>query len=145
MKTLTETIYTFSELPKDAQQKAISNYLDINTEFNWWDDFKNDLEDIGCELVGFDIYYDKIEIYFNKDLEIIADNILFNYGESTKIYKIALIYLKDKNEDIFKNNVTRYFIKEIKNLYEYLISDEAIAETFEANDYHFDLKGKIKG
>ena len=58
MKTLTETIYTFSELPKEAQQKAISNYLDINTDYRWFDYIEEDayvsrnLKKVAAFLIG---------------------------------------------------------------------------------------------
>ena len=146
MKTLTETIYTFSELPKEAQQKAISNNIDINVYEGWWDFIAHDLQDIGCKLVEFDLYYNSIKIEFTKDPEIVASIILQNHGLNCHTYKIAKQFISEEiDEDEFCKQLQKYYLNSLHINYDYLICDQAIIDTFEANDYHFDLNGKIKG
>jgi hypothetical protein len=146
MKTLTETIYTFSELPKDAQQKAISNNIDINVYEGWWDFIAHDLQDIFCKLVEFDLYYNSIKLEFLKDAETIASIILENHGASCQTYKIAKQFLSNEiDENQFLKQLQNKYLNSLHIEYDYLTCNQAIIETFEANDYHFDLNGKIRG
>jgi hypothetical protein len=146
MRTLTETIYTFSELPKEAQQKAISNYSDINMNYRWFDYVEEDLMEIGCKLIQFDLYYNSIKIEFTKNPGIVASLILQNHSLTCQTYKIAKQFLcKEIDEDEFCKQLQKAYLNSLHIQHDYLISDEAITETLEANDYHFDLKGKIKG
>jgi len=146
MKTLTETIYTFSELPKEAQQKAISNYSDINTDYYWHDFVEEDIKAIGCKLVAFDLYHNSIKLEFLKDAETIASLILENHGASCQTYILAKQFLIEEiEENQFLKELQNKYLNSLHIEYDYLTSDQAIIDTFEANDYYFDLNGKIRG
>ena len=52
METRTYNVYKFEELSKEAQEKAIENYRDINVDFQGYDettleDLKEELEKLG--------------------------------------------------------------------------------------------------
>jgi len=146
MKTLTETIYRFSELPKDAQQKAISNNIDIHFNYTCYDFIEEDLKEINCKLVEFSLYYNTIKIKLLTDAETVASQILSNHGESCNTYKIAKEFLCNEiHEEQFLKQLQKYYLNSLQIQEDYLRSDEAIIETFEANDYYFDLNGKIRG
>jgi hypothetical protein len=146
MKTLTETIYTFSELPKDAQQKAISNNIDIHFNYKWYDFIEEDLKEINCKLVEFDLYYNTIKIKLLTDSETVASQILSNHGESCNTYKIAKELLCNEiDEEQFLKQLQKDYLNSLQIQEDYLRSNDAIIETFEANDYYFDLNGKIRG
>jgi hypothetical protein len=146
MKTVTETIYIFSELPKDAQQKAISNNIDIHFNHTWYDFIEEDLKEINCKLLEFDLYYNTIKIKLLTDAETVASQILSNHGESCNTYKIAKELLCNEiDEEQFLKQLQKDYLNSLQIHEDYLRSDEAIIETFEANDYYFDLNGKIRG
>lgn len=101
------------------------------------------------------------------------DKIKANHGENTDTYLLALkfeaqynaeftkfedinkpIYVKeDKEQDFddfladfeheFKDDLLDCYADIIQNEYDYLLSDEAIIETIEANDYDFTKEGKL--
>jgi hypothetical protein len=146
MKTVTETIYNFNELPKDAQQKAISNNIDIHFNYKWYDFIEEDLKEINCKLLEFDLYYNTIKIKLLTDAETVASQILSNHGESCNTYKIAKQFFSNEiDENQFLKQLQNKYLNSLHIEYDYLTCNQAIIETFEANDYHFDLNGKIRG
>lgn len=50
--------------------------------------------------------------------------------------------MEEKINEFIKELATK-FLKQLEESYEYLISDEAIIDTFNANDYRFDIEGRI--
>jgi hypothetical protein len=60
MRKIKTNIYKFEELTVQAQQKAIENLRDINTNHDWYDDIFEDATTIG-RLFGLDIE----KIYFS--------------------------------------------------------------------------------
>ncbi|CAN5497299.1 hypothetical protein BH09BAC6_BH09BAC6_16240 [soil metagenome] len=62
MKTITLKLYNFKELTKEAKEKALTTYRDLNIDFYWWD---NEYEDF-IELVSYlGITIDKDSIKFS--------------------------------------------------------------------------------
>ena len=51
-ETVTYTYYTFDELTDEQKKKAIEQYRDINTHYNWHDDTLNDFKE-ALEILGF--------------------------------------------------------------------------------------------
>lgn len=60
MKTITLKLYSFNELAKEAKEKALTIYRDINTSFDWWDDEYEDFVTL-CSYLGIAVIKDSIK------------------------------------------------------------------------------------
>lgn len=156
MKTITTTtnVYKFNELNDDAKQAALDELYSINVEYyDWWEQVKEDLSQIHCKLVGFDIDRGSYcELKFNYADQVI-EAILKNHGETCETYKIAKrfenqVLDEDErwNEDAvieFKQELENEYLTMLRNEYDYLTSEVVILETIEVNDYDFTEDGKL--
>ena len=59
MKQITLKLYSFNELDKEAKEKALTTYRDLNTNFDWWDDEFEDFITL-CSYMGIAVIKDKI-------------------------------------------------------------------------------------
>lgn len=57
MRTIRTKVYTFNELNKEGQEKAIEINSDINVLHDWWNFTYHDAKEIGLKLIGFDLDY----------------------------------------------------------------------------------------
>lgn len=158
MKKMIITLYSFSELSEQAQQKALENLAYINVEHNWWDDIYQDAKIVGIEIQSFDVEW---KPYANgkimNDTMQTAIAICDNHGKETGTYKKAEEFLRiinnykpdddvDTREEIeedFKRKILHEYAKILKNQYDCRQSKEAIIETIEANDYTFEEDGTL--
>jgi hypothetical protein len=60
MKTITLKLYSFNQLDKDAKQKALTTYQDLNIGFDWWDDEFEDFIEL-CSYLGIAVSKDSIK------------------------------------------------------------------------------------
>jgi len=171
MKTISINLYSFNELSKEAQNKALSNLATINVEHDWWDATYEDAKNIGLELTGFDLDRNK---HASGKLTLsaceVAQNILNNHGDTCDTHKIATEFLDKHNplfadymneesehyesfeqegklqdlESDFLNDLLSEYATMLQREYEYLISDESIIETIELNDYTFEENGTLR-
>lgn len=163
MKTIEINLYSFSELTLEAKQKALNKYCDINVGFDWWDVTYDDAANIGLKITGFDLDRGN---YCNGQLTLaaneVAQNILNEHGEQCQTYKTATNFINEwqpifnkyieteegedellELENNFTNELCNNYLKILRSECEYLTSEKAIIETFEANDYYFDINGKL--
>ena len=77
----------------------------------------------------------------DNDLDIYSDRISDNDDACSKIYLMVdklgediIDFCRDKASDLYRS---------LENEYEYMLSDEAISESCEANEYYFTKKGRI--
>ena len=159
-------VYKFEELPEEGKRKALSNYGDINTDYNWYEFTYDDAKNVGIKILGFDLHYREIKIELQDSTEDVIENILREHGthcetyETAQAYKVKLKAVRDENEknipcthdfDIGYDEVDKDFIEAIgkdylsilEKEYEYLQSELAIIETLNSNDYEFTEDGKI--
>lgn len=173
MKTIEIQIYKFSELSEAAQQTAITNHSDINTDFEWWDCIYEDAKTIGLNINGFNLYRNNgCSGYLTEDFQTVCDLIIANHGEQCDTFKTAQSFRKQYNDLVkkysdevkidvvtegneydfdqeadgletdFVNAILEDYAQILQNEYEYLISEKAIIETIEANDYDFTENGE---
>lgn len=166
MKVLEITVYSFNELSKEAQQKAISNLYDINVDNEWWEFIYEDAKNAGLKITGFDLdrgSYCKGE--FILSAHEVAANIVRDHGETCETFKTAQSFLDAVNEiqgkyeefegadyegemmdaeSDFLNSLCEDYLTMLRKEYEYLTSDEAIKETIEASEYTFLADGRMK-
>lgn len=147
MKQIVTTLYTFDELPQEVKQKALNENYFINTELDyWWKERLEEIEDLGFEVVNFELWRNILDITPQIEIFDIVWNIKMEHGENCKTYKIAKQFENlEISEDEFIDKISDEYLHIIRKEQEYLESDESIIETFRANNYHFDLNGKIKG
>jgi hypothetical protein len=168
MKTITINLYSFSELSKEAQQKAINKLATINVDFAWWNTTYEDAKNIGLEITSFDLDRNRnAQGKFNISACEVAQNILNEHGEDCQAYKIAAEFLDKHNplfsdymdessehyesaeqegklqdlESEFLNNLLNEYANILQKECDYLMSEQAIIETIEANDYTFEENG----
>ena len=163
MRTIEIKLYKFDELDKQTQEKVIENYRYINVEDTfWYECIKEDFSTLGLEIQAFDLdrgNYADIEI---GDFQITSIKIIEEFGDSVPIKQTAKNYLDEYNkiesnfkddEDIereleildeeYQKEYSEDILSYLRSNYEYEISDEAVINTIEANDYDFTTEGKI--
>lgn len=166
------TVYSFSELAEDVQDKVLEKFADINVDYDWYQSVYEDAEMVGLKITGFDIYRRDISIDFTRDAPFTAGKILAEHGEQCDTYKLAQAFeadrdaLVEKHSDGVNLNVVDYeneyefdqecneleadflqslgeaYLSMLEEQYEYLSSREAIVETIEINEYLFTKNGK---
>ena len=170
MKTKTYTVYKFSELPEESKQKALENYRgDMNLDYEWWqDDALLDIPGATWKKIYFDLdrgqflQFEGLDIPKSEEFrellklsEALWKKVSYNFSNSrNSSSEIDFIYVDDVNltdrelriledaEEIFSDKVHQAW-KNLRDEYEYRMSNKAVIETFEANDYDFTLEGKI--
>lgn len=158
METITLNLYKFSELSEDAKKKAIEKHLYINVDHEWWDFIYYNAKKIGIKISAFDIYRKDIDVKFIEDAEDVANNIIKDYGKNHSMTKLSEKFIEDYTnlvtadevsasdvEDIeeeFLKDIGEEYLSMLQQDYDYYTSDEAIAETLEANEYDFLETGK---
>lgn len=170
MRVIETAVYTFKELSKKAQVKAIAGLANINVDHNWWDFTYEYAANIGLKLTGFDLNYGRnVEGEFTGDARETARLIFDTHGKDCRTYatakkfvvKMAPYILKygdamdtgdlfygeeEEIQDIydqFKKSLLNDYGHILQEEYDYRISDEAIKESIEANEYEFEEDGTL--
>ena len=169
MKTIEVKLFSFDELSEDAKQTAINNHLDINVNFDWWQNTYEDAKNIGLEITSFDLERNRhAKGNFILSACEVAQNILNAHGENCATHKTAESFLEDFNplfseyldessehyessetegklqdlETDFLNSLLEDYSIILQNECDYLQSEEAIKETLIINEYDFLESGK---
>jgi hypothetical protein len=161
MRTITTTLYKFDELTEDAKRKAIQRLNDINTMFEWWEYIYEYAEEVGIEIIGFNIDNGDISIKFEESIEKTMQLILSEHGEICDTNKLAKQYLSERKQleqqykgiDLedklsfvdpdFTQQLEKCYLKLLQEDYDYRTSDEAIIEGIQANEYEFTEDGNL--
>ena len=145
MKNITITLYEYSELSAEAQKKVLTDLADINVFFDWWDSTYEDAERIGLKITGFGLDENKhCKGEFALPAKVVAERILIEHGEVCNTYAAAERFLAGQDhigngieEDIFLNELLRAYANILQEESIYLLGEEAVIATIEANDYWF--------
>ena len=163
MRTIEIKVYKFEELDKQTQEKVIENYRYINVEdSSWYYWIQEDFSRLGLEIQEFNLDRGNYAKIYIDNFEDTSKNIIEYFGDSVLIKQTAKNYLDEFNkiqanfkedEDIereleildeeYEKEYSEDILSYLRANYEYEISDEAIIETIEANDYDFTTEGKI--
>lgn len=170
MQTQTITTYNFNELNEKAKEYALNKNRELCVSDNWYADTFADAEEFGVRISTFDLdRAQKIGGEFVWSEIEVADLILDNCGETTEMYKVATNFKKERDElcnsweyidgapvneekledelnvieNKFEKDILWQYWKILRNEYEYLFSDEFLADHFENNEYQFTENGKI--
>lgn len=154
-------VYKFSELSAQAQNKVYLDFSDVNLMGDWWNFIYEDAENIGLKLTGFDQNYNTEGKLLISAPEC-AEKIKEDHGTGTHTYKIAADFLRfldtltgkyatiedcpeeeiEQLENEFLGELLKAYGTSLREEYDYKISEEAIKETIEANEYEFTANGK---
>lgn len=165
--TTTKTVYSFDELSKQAQRKAIEWYL-VNCACvdSWWDYVYDDAKEVLLKITSFDIDRgNNITGEFIEDAEACARKIIQTHGISCSTYRTADAYMdqllaiqasavdgalsEDEEEmleviaDEFLKDILEDYLSNLRSEYEYQMSEENAIESLEANEYEFTIEGNI--
>ena len=163
MKTIEIKLYKYEELDKQTREKVIENYRYINVEDTFWYDWiKEDFSRLGLEIQEFDLNNPNYAKIYINNFEDTSKNIIEEFGDNVLIKQTAKNYIDEYNkiqanfkddEDIereleildeeYEKEYSEDILSYLKANYEWEISDEAITNTIEANDYDFTTEGKI--
>lgn len=170
MKTIEINLYSYEELSQEVQKTVLNKYCDLNIDNSWYDYTYEDAAQIGLKITGFDIdYRPNASGDFTLSANEVAQSILSEHGNMCETYEVAEIFMNkwqpifndymnenSKNyesvelserlidlESGFLNTLLHLYAKLLRHEYEYLTSDAAIIDTFEANNYTFEASGKM--
>ena len=170
MRTIELNIFEFSELSEESKANAIEKLSDINVDYDWWDCTYEDAKMIAIDIKGFDIgrgSYCEIEV---DDCQDSAKLIIVNHGECCNSFKSAKDFLEtsakltnlldededneykieaieellESLEDVFKKELSEYYLNDLRVDYDYRLSDEAVIEAIENNNYEFLENGEMR-
>lgn len=158
--TTTKTVYKFDELSDSAKEKARDWYRGGSLDYEWWDGVYEDAERVGLKIKEFDIdrgAYVKAE--FKTSAEETAHKIEQEHGESCDTFIDSSNYLKEREsivrtpDDIgdkldeldgeFLKTLCEDYRIMLQKEYEYLLSNESVDESIQANEYEFLENGKV--
>ena len=142
MRTIELKAYEFSELNEKAKEKVLQQYCSLNVDNeSWWDIVFEEFNDLGLKINSFDIYRQEIDFDFIDDINELCINVINNFGDED-IVNICEDYLKNKGDkQYYKKLIAEEVLTTLTNEYDYLISEEAVIETIEANEYYFNIDG----
>ena len=170
MKTIEVKVYSFNELSQEAKEVAISKFLDINVNFDWWGNTYEDAKQIGLKISSFDLDRNKhAKGEFILAANEVAQNVFNSHGEDCETYKTATNFMgewqtvfnnyMDENHKLYESREAEETMQELETEFlnsiledyanilqkesDYLQSEEAITETIEANYYQFLESGKL--
>lgn len=164
---VTETkVYTWNELTDEQKEKVLEKQRYINVDYEWWDGIYEDAAEVGIKITSFNLDRNRhAEGEFTLSAAEVAANIIRDHGEQCETYKTAEKFLGDQNDDPmpdeddddfpewenrmidleeeFRKSIIEDYSIMLQKESEYLLSDDAIIETIEANEYEFDENGNI--
>lgn len=167
IKTLTIECWKINdpELPSKVKGKILEKQGDINVDYPWWSITYDDAKEVGLKITHFDFDRRKeigIEFLPGHNGETVAKKIMEIHDDTTMTYAHADRFLKDiakiegldqdeaEAVDTFKDLQKTFldflgsqYLVFLEQDYYHRISEEAVIETLEANDYDFDEYGNI--
>lgn len=167
----TVTSYKFHELSEQAKEKArqwMRGCIGMTTD--WADNIENDALEVGLKLTAWDIGRAQVcEGEFTEGAEHTAHRILDEHGETCETFRIASEYLRARDEAVdtatrdeqgefedpealenkldeleaeFLHDLCSEYLTTLDNEYAYRMSDEAVDEDMETNEYDFTQDGE---
>ena len=153
MHTYTQTVttYDYDELSPEAQTKAIEWWLGSGLDYEWWDAVYEDAKNIGLEISEFDIgRTNHIRGSLTGDLADTLAAILKDHGRQTDTYRLVQDFYWQRHNgnsytvEEFEHALLEEYLVMLRNEYEYLTSEESVAENIRANGYEFLEDGSIQ-
>lgn len=159
------TYKTWKRAPKAVRERVLEKNRDLNTlHEEWWECVYEDARRIQLEIDSFDCYRNEITGSFLGSPIDTVELILNEHGEDCDTYRLAKEYQElftadclarhclgeddweeagEELEKEFKYKLLKLYLKSLDEQYEYMVSDEAIIDTIELNEWKFDETGEI--
>lgn len=148
MKTHTVTSYLFGELSDSAKENARDWYRCGALDWDWWDSVYEDASRVFLTITGFDLGgAQKCDGMLSKGVHDTVKAIIAEHGKHCDTYKLAQEYYRRKHignpmdEEEFTQQLLEEYRVVLEKEYEYLLSDECVDESIEANEYEFTEDG----
>lgn len=172
METVEQKAYKFDELSDEAKEKALNNLRHINVGWNWCHSVLNKANELGIVITSIDLEFGSIDGFLKEEIPTVADNIIKNYSKDSQLYNIAICY-KNKYREIikqydgstdivlewkntetiekeiddlekeFSREVLKAYLAEIRDEYDYQVSNEAVKDTIRKKGYLFTESGEL--
>ena len=127
--THVKTLFTFDELSKEAQEKAIEELSDCNVDHDWWDGTYEDAATIGLKITEFDTDRGTIRGDLTEHLLDCCKLIRKNHGKECDTFATAkqclTEYIKAFKKDGWKEDMDLGDYTPVKLLSEFSYYDEA--------------------
>ena len=127
--THVKTLFTFDELSKEAQEKAIEELWDCNVDHDWWDATYGGAAEIGLEITEFDTDRGTIRGDLTESLLDCCKLIRKNHGKECDTFATAKQYLteyiKAFKKDGWKEDMDLEDYTPVELLTEFGMYDEA--------------------
>ena len=146
MREIITRVYQFNELNDGAKQTALDDFLyDINISYEWWEFIVEDAKMVGIRITDFDVYGRTCEGEFITNAIDVKKAIMETHGRMCDTYKTVQDF--DFRRNVDEKEMLHLLLEDYQSLlireYDYLISDEAIIDTIQANEYEFTESGKL--
>jgi len=144
MKTVEIELFSYAELEDDAKEKACDWYREGSYDYEWWEYIYEDAKTIGLEITSFDCDHGTIDGELLDSVESCCALIMENHGKFCDTYTLAKEG-KEYTENEFKLALLEEYLSMLRKEAEYMVSEEAVSENIEANDYTFTADGSRFG
>ena len=153
-KTIEVPLWSYEDASDDVKKKIMQKHYDINVDGDFWfESIYEDAKIIGLEITDFDTYHGTIHGKLKNYVDECCALILTNHGKKTDTYALAKKFKGTDSEDEdyeeiekeFSYSLLEEYLSMLRKEYEYMTGEEAIVETFAANEYLFDEEGAIRG
>ena len=166
MKQITLTAYSFNELSDKAKDKAREWMRGcVGEDYGWADSTEEDAANVGLKITGWNLDRGaSCELSFTETPKRVAEMIREDHGamcgthEAAQAYQGAIIRIglkvadgelneedeqdaQSQAEAEFLGTLSKCYLAQLREAWEYALSDEGIDETIEANDYMFTKDG----
>jgi hypothetical protein len=144
MKQVLLNLYEFDELPLCSKEKALNQNREININCFWYVPTFEDLFDTGINITEFDLDKDTISGNFIFSVDECVENIIRKYPDSIA-YDLAVLFKKNNPPvEVFKYELLNEFKRFLREDYNNLTNDEAVADTVRSKKLLFESDGTMR-
>lgn len=131
MKTTTINVVDFEDLNEDAQNAIIEENRYINVDWEWYRDIIDNYLTLGIMVGYFDLEKDIVVSILTTSVEESIQEILNNVSPTNELCNLVKSITDSSNisSKDYLDKINPIILKELKEAYNYLISDEAVIDT----------------
>jgi len=131
MKTTTINVVDFEDLNEDAQNAIIEENRYINVDWEWYRDIIDNYLTLGIMVGYFDLEKDIVVSILTTSVEESIQEILNNVSPTNELCNLVKSITDPSNisSKDYLDKINPIILKELKEAYNYLISDEAVIDT----------------
>jgi len=131
MKTTTINVVDFEDLNEDAQNAIIEENRYINVDWEWYRDIIDNYLTLGIKVGYFDLEKDIVVSILTTSVEESIQEILNNVSPTNELCNLVKSITDSSNisSKDYLDKVNPIILKELRESYNYLISNEAVVDT----------------